>query len=77
MTPLHHIGEFCRNLLLQVPLPVVRGLFLLPLIALLIWVLRLPRAETTDPDRPLRLAENLKLWAALALLIQITIYALV
>ena len=75
MTPLHHIGQLVRDLLLQIPLPVVRALFLAVPILLLIWVLRLPREATTPPESEGRAGENLKYAAALALLIQIAIYS--
>lgn len=73
MTPLHHLGEFLRDLLLRVPLDGVRVLFVAVLAGLLLWVLWLPREQTcpADPGQPL---QNLKLWAALALLLQIVIY---
>jgi hypothetical protein len=77
MTPLHAIGNFLRDLLLKVPLEAVRVVFVLLLFALWIWVLRLPRAETTPPGRESRWDENLKLWASVALVIQILIYSLV
>ena len=75
MTPLHQIGNLVRDLLLQIPLPVVRGMILAVPIVLLIWVLRLPREATTPPESTGRAGENLKYGAALALLIQIAIYA--
>ena len=75
MTPLHYIGGFVRNLLLQVPLPMVRVLFLAVPILLLIWVLRLPREATTPPQSTGRTGENLKIGAAVALVIQIVIYS--
>lgn len=74
MTPLHHIGEAVRTLMLAIPLSAVRGLFLFTLIALLIWVLRLPREATTPEGGPRRWDENLKLGAAVALLLQIAVY---
>ena len=77
MTPLHAIGNFCRDLLLHVPLDVVRGLFVLLPVVLLIWVLRLPREETKPPKGNNRWDENLKLWAGIALVIQILIYSFV
>jgi hypothetical protein len=77
MTLLHAIGNFFRDQLQTVPLPAVRGLFLLLLFAILLWVLRLPRSETTPPNRESRWDENLKLWASVALVIQILIYSLV
>ena len=41
------------------------------------WVLSLPRSETTPPGRDSGWDANLKLWAAVALLIQIAIYSFV
>jgi len=76
MTPLHTIGNFVRNLLLAVPLPAVRVLFLAVPIVLWIWVLRLPREQTNPPDSHGRWRENLKVGASLALLLQILIYLL-
>ena len=76
MSPLHTIGDLFRELLLAVPLWVVRGLFIALPILLLVWVLTLPRQQTTPPGRAPRAGENLKVWAALALLIQICIYSL-
>lgn len=75
MTLLHQLGSMLRELMLLVPLPAVRVLFLALPIALLVWVLLLPREETTPAGRPSRPGENLKLWAALALLVQVVIYS--
>ena len=75
MTPLHSIGNFFREQLLMIPLPVVRGIFLALLIVLLVWVLLLPQTMTTPPGEPRRLTTNLKTWAALSLLVQILIYS--
>lgn len=76
MSPLHVMGEWLRQRLLEVPLGAARALFLLVPIALLIWVLTLPRAEVARVGTAPKPGENLRLWAALALLIQIAIYAL-
>ena len=75
MTPLHVIGNTIRELLAAIPLPVVRGLFLAILVGLLIWVLRLPRSETTTQSNTGESSMNLKWGAALAILLQIVIYA--
>ena len=78
MSPLHHIGEAIRELLLQIPLGAARAIFLLFLAVLLVWVLTLPRAQTTPTGTEagkVKLSENLKFWAAAALTIQIVIYA--
>ena len=77
MTILHTIGNFFRELFLKIPLEAVRVLFVLLPLTLLIWVLLLPRSETTPPGRESRWDENLKLWAGVALVIQILIYSLV
>lgn len=73
MTPLHHVGEMLRQLLLAVPLGAARLLFVATIVALLIWVLRLPVRQTTDAA-PGGTGRNLKPWAALALLVQLGIY---
>ena len=75
MTPLHDFGDFLRQALQTVPLLAVRILFVASLVALLVWVLRLPPSATTPPGGAKRWDENLKLGAALALIIQILIYA--
>ncbi|MCA9263703.1 MAG: hypothetical protein KDA60_07625 [Planctomycetales bacterium] len=74
MTPLHQLGDWIRNLLLGIPMPGVRGLFVGSLIALLVWVWRLPRAAVEPPAGARRWDENLKFGASLALIIQIVIY---
>ena len=75
-TFLHTFGDFVRELMLQIPLPVVRVLFIAIPAILLVWVLRLPRSETTPEKSTGRWGENLKLGAAFALLLQILIYSL-
>lgn len=76
-TPLHAIGDFFRELLSRVPLTTVRALFVAIPLVLLVWVLRLPK-KTTTPEQPTgRFGENLKYGAALALVLQILIYALI
>jgi hypothetical protein len=74
VTPLHHFGGWLRATFLQIDLSHVRVLFVGINVALLIWVLTLPRAATTPPDRPARMFEDLRIWAGLALLCQIGIY---
>ncbi|MCL4203756.1 MAG: hypothetical protein KJ000_14745 [Pirellulaceae bacterium] len=74
MTPLHQIGEALRSVLLAVPLPVVRGLFLTLLIAVLLWIWWLPPSAVTDMDQPRDRRVNLRPWALLSLAIQIVIY---
>jgi hypothetical protein len=77
MTPLHALGDLLRGLFSRVPLAAVRVIFVLLLVVLLAWVLSLPRSETTPPGRDSGWDANLKLWAAVALLIQIAIYSFV
>ena len=74
MSPLHHFGEFLRGLLVAVPMPAVRFLFVATLLALLIWVIRLPRSATTPPGGAKRWDEHLKPVAGIAIIIQIVIY---
>jgi hypothetical protein len=75
MTPLHYFGEFLRDLLAAVPLVWVRVLFVgLPL-AVMVWVVSLPKESTRPQAGRTHWAENLKIWAVLALLVQIVIYA--
>jgi uncharacterized iron-regulated membrane protein len=75
MTPLHYFGDFFRQLVLVVPLPVARAIFVLLLVGLLIWIIRLPseRVRPTGSDLG-GWASNLKLWAAIAIGVQILIY---
>lgn len=70
MTPLHAIGEFVRNLFLQVPMGAARALFLALPIVLLVWVAR----RKPDAVEPPALSRRLKFWATVALVIQIVIY---
>ena len=75
MTPLHTIGQLLRDAAIATPLPLVRVLFLAVPILLMVWVLRLPVSETTRAGAPGELRTNLKLWACLALLIQVLVYS--
>ncbi|MBI1312823.1 hypothetical protein GC176_16150 [bacterium] len=76
MTPLHQFGELLRDTLSNIPLWLVRVLFIGTLIAVLIWLLRLPRSATTPRGGTTRWDENLKTTASIALLVQILIYSL-
>ncbi len=76
MTPLHDFGDWLRQLLAAIPLSLVRVLFVGSLVAVLMWVLTLPRSETTPAGGSKRWDDNLKLSAGLALVIQIVIYSL-
>jgi hypothetical protein len=74
MTIFHQFGDALRSVLKAIPLPVVRVLFVASLGLVLLWVLRLPRSETTPESGTGRWDENLKYTAAAALGIQIVIY---
>lgn len=75
MTPLHAIGDSVRGVLLTIPLGEARMLFLAIPLLLLGWVLALPAKETMPAGDDARPWDNLKIWASLALIIQIIIYA--
>lgn len=76
MTPLHHFGSFVRDLFAAIPLAAARGLFLATLVVVLVWVIRLPK-ETARSSPASRWTEDLRVWAAVALAIQIAIYAMI
>ena len=63
MSVIHEIGDALRHAFAQIPLPFVRAAFVAVPLAIMLWVLRLPNAETTPPGRSSRWDENLKLWA--------------
>ncbi|MCA9053024.1 MAG: hypothetical protein KDA75_04265 [Planctomycetaceae bacterium] len=75
MTPLHWIGQFIRDGLQAIPLGAVRAAILLGLALLFLWVLKLPSSETTQVSERGRSAD-LRWGAALAILLQLVIYAL-
>ena len=78
MTPLHWFGDLVRNAMLAVPMGVVRAIFVGLLLALLVWVLRLPKERVRPPEgERAGWSSNLKLWAAIALVLQVLIYLLV
>lgn len=75
MTILHHIGDAIRSGLSLIPLSVVRGLFLLTLVVILVWVVSLPRSAGQEKPESSWTAD-LRIWAAAALLLQIAIYSI-
>lgn len=75
-TLLHWIGDHLRTALLAVPIPVARGLFLAVLLALMVWVVQLPKSATTPNAASYRWHEDLRIWAWLALLFQVLAYFL-
>lgn len=75
MTFLHQIGNFLREKTDMIPLSLVRAVFVAIPVIILIWVLLLPKSETTpQEDRPIRWDENLKIGASIALVFQIMVY---
>jgi heme/copper-type cytochrome/quinol oxidase subunit 2 len=75
MTPLHHIGDFFRDLVLLVPLWAARTIFVFVLLVVFIWVLRLsPERVSPCEIEERNWTNNLKLWAAIAIGLQIIIY---
>ena len=74
MTPLHYIGEWLRESLALIPMPLVRLLFVIVPLAVLFWVVTLPAESTKPEESSVHWCENLKVWAVLALLIQAAIY---
>ena len=74
-TPLHQFGEMLRNLMISIPMPVVRCLFIAFFVALIIWVIRLPKHRYTPPNEEIKgWSSNLKIWALIALGLQVVIY---
>lgn len=76
MNLLHAVGQTVRDVLAAIPLGFVRGAIIVGLALLLLWVVRLPQSETKDAGSNGR-GIDLRWGAALALLIQIAIYAFV
>ena len=75
MTPLHHLGELLRETLGNIPLGIVRVLFVGTLLVVLLWVMTLPKAATSPAGNGKSgWDSNLKLSAGAALIIQIVIY---
>ena len=71
---LHWIGDQLRTALLQVPMWAARGLFIAVLLATMIWVVQLPKSETTPAGGTNRWQDDLRIWAWLALLFQVIVY---
>lgn len=69
------IGDQLRAAFLQVPLWAARSFFLALLFGLMVWVIQIPKsAATPKADSPWH--EDLRVWAWLALVIQMFAYAL-
>ena len=68
-------GGFLRELMLWIPLPAVRIIFILVPVLLLIWVFTLDRRELCGQIHGARKPVNLRPFAIAALVIQILLYA--
>lgn len=75
--PLYWFGSLLRYGFSLIPMVGARALFVAIPLLLMVWVLRLPDAETTPADRDCHWSEDLKVWAWLALAIQVVIYCVV
>jgi hypothetical protein len=69
------IGEQLRSAFLQIPMWAARALFLGVFLALMVWVVQLPKSVTT-PKSDSAWHEDLRLWAWLALVLQLLAYAM-
>ncbi len=74
MNPLHVIGDWLRGLFLGIPMGAVRVMFVAIPLLLMVWVIRLPTAQTVPPGREHRWEEDLRIWAWVALAAQVVIY---
>ncbi|HEY0982660.1 MULTISPECIES: hypothetical protein [unclassified Schlesneria] len=76
MTLFHWIGNTLREQLDLIPLSTARWLMIGLFLGLMFWVVQLPTDQTNPSDRTARWTDDLKIWAWLALIIQILIYSL-
>lgn len=74
MNPLHAIGDALRDFFLAIPLGYARALFVAIPLLLMGWVLSLPTREVTPNGPVYRWDEDLRLWAWLALSLQVILY---
>jgi len=74
MSLLDEVGNALHRTFSLIPLSVVRSVFIAVLLLTMLWVLRLPNPEITPTGRTARWDDNLKLWAWLALALQVAIY---
>ena len=75
MTFLHSIGDSLRQFLEQVPLSAARWLIIALFLVLLFWIVQLPTTRANPNDLQSRWYEDLRIWAWLAVMIQIVIYS--
>jgi hypothetical protein len=77
MTTLFHwIGDSLREQLDLIPLSTARWLMIGLFLAMMFWVVQLPSTTTNPTDRPPKWRYDLKIWAWLALFIQVVIYSI-
>jgi hypothetical protein len=76
MSPLHVVGTMLRDALATIPLGAVRVVFVAIPLLLMVWVLRLPAAQTTPGDGRTGWEVDLRVWAWLALGLQVVVYCL-
>lgn len=75
MTFFHWVGDSLRHQLEQIPLSIVRWFFVALFVILIFWIVQLPSSQTTPGGRQSKWYEDLKIWAWLALIFQVVIYA--
>ncbi len=74
MTFLHTIGEALRIQLEAVPLSIAKWLMIGVFLLMLFWVIQVSSRKATPADRSSIWFEDLRIWAWLALMIQVVIY---
>jgi hypothetical protein len=74
MNPLQYVGHQLRELFLLIPMWVVQGLFIAVPLLLMIWIIRQPEAAATPPGHSHRWDEDLRVWAWVALALQVVLY---
>lgn len=67
-------GEAMRNLVLMVPMPVAKGIFILYFLILIVWVASLPRKESVFKLEMFKKEISLKPFAIFSLSLMIAIY---
>ena len=72
---LHWIGDQLRQSFVAIPLWAAKGLFLGLLFGLMVWIVQIPKSAAT-PHASAAWHEDLRLWAWLALLIQMFVYGM-
>jgi len=75
-TFLHWIGDTLRSQLQLVPIWGARWLFLGLLLVLMGWVVQIPGDQATPVGRRSQWYEDLRIWAWVALLMQLIVYSL-